>query len=119
MGYKSWQIAKWNKEKANKASPYKQMKDRDMHNVEVLFKKGSQDSYYFKEINQLSNKVSMTYIANLSGRKGLSRYWTHHGGGGYVSYLTLKETEFEKMKTEVERLGGRVTLQWLKQLINN
>lgn len=109
---KGWQIAKINANREKK--PYKQMKDRNMNDVKVVFKKSpliqnKYRSYYFVGIEQPSNKITMTYIANL-GMSHIGKRWTHHGGGGYVEFLTLEESQFTRMKIEVERLGGTVEL---------
>lgn len=115
MAYKGWQIAKWKRERAEKALPYKQMKDRDMRNVEVVFKKSpllqGKYYYYFEEIHQSGEKITMTYIANLGGMKGCSKYWTWHGYGGWIPFITFDEIQFNKMKTEVKRLGGIIILK--------
>lgn len=119
MGYPGWQIAKWNKQRAENAPPYKQMKDRNMKDVEVVFTSAviqNKRYYYFKEIRQPSNKITMTYIANLGGRKGVNKYWTWHGYGGWISYVTFDEEEFNRMKVEVIRLGGSVKIQNSKSL---
>lgn len=114
MAYKGWQIAKWKKRKAENAPPYKQMKDRDMKDVKVIFTSAviqNTHYYYFKEIEQPSDKITMTYIANLGGRKGVNKYWTWHGYGGWIPYITFDEKEFSRMKTEVERLGGKLLVK--------
>ena len=111
MGYKAWIIAKWNKHRAENAPEYKQMKDRDMTGVEVIFTKSPRNDYYYKDIIQPSDKITMTYIANLGGRKGCNKYWTNHGYGGWIQYITFNQSEFDRMKAEVERLGGKVILK--------
>ena len=112
--YPYWQYVKWNKERLENQGPFKKMKDRDMKDVVVVFKRSSliqnEYSYYYKEIKQPSDKITLNYIANLAGRRGVTKEWTYHGYGGYVPYLTLDEKEFNNMKSEVERLGGTVTL---------
>ena len=108
---KGWIYAKLNKHKAEHAAPYSQMKDRDMNGVEIIFTKSPRNDYYYKDIIQPSNKITMTYIANLGGRKGVTKYWTNHGYGGWIPYITFNQKEFDRMKTEVERLGGRVTIK--------
>ena len=114
MSYPGWMIAKWQKERLENQGPFKKMKDRDMTNVKVLFKKSDLIQknyyYYFKDIEQPSDKITLNYIANLAGRRGVTKEWTYHGYGGYVPYLTLNEKEFNNMRSEVERLGGKIEL---------
>ena len=118
MGYPGWQIAKWNRERLEKQGPFKKMKDRDMTGVTVVFRHYPNVDdcvdYYFEEIKQPSNKITLNYIANLAGRRGVNKRWTYHGGGGWIPFLTLykdkHKDEFKMMKDEVERLGGKVEL---------
>lgn len=111
MGYPFWKYSKYKKENNN---PFKQMKDRDMKGVVVVFRRSwliqNSYSYYYEKIQQPSNTITLNYIANLAGRKGVTKYWTNHGIGGYIPYLTLGEEEYNRMKKEVERLGGKVEL---------
>lgn len=105
-----WQIAKINA--SRKKNPYKQMKDRDMKDVEVIFRKHGNkpnNTYGLVRINQPSNKITYNYIANL-GQTSIGKYWTHHGGGGWVTFVTMSEQHFTRMQTEVTRLGGKVTV---------
>ena len=112
MSYPGWMIAKWQEERAKNATPWKQMKDRNMNGVELRFVHGEDDSYYYlKEIVDPSEKITYDYIANLGGRKKRAcSEWTHHGGGGWVKYVTLDKKEFTRMQCEVQRLGGTITL---------
>lgn len=113
MGYPGWMIAKWQEERARNATPWKQMKDRNMTGVEVVFLRDDCQSisYYLQEIIDDSDKITYDYIANLGGRKKRAcSEWTHHGGGGWVKFVTLDEKEFTRMQGEVQRLGGRVTV---------
>lgn len=113
MAYPSWMIKKKYSERNEK--PFHKMKDRDMTGVEVVFECGAvQFQRYHKllEIKQPSNKITMNYIANLAGRRGVNKYWTHHGGGGWVTYLTLGESEFDRVNKEIKRLGGKVSLKF-------
>ena len=112
----AWQIRKWNQQRGT--NPYQQMKDKDMTGVEVVFKKSNlpnHEYYYFEEIHQPGKKITMTYIANLGGRKGVNRYWTWHGYGGWIPYITFDAKEFTRMKNEVERLGGSVIIKEVKE----
>ncbi len=90
------------------------MKDRDMNNVEVVFKKSDliqgKTYYYFKDIIQPSDKITMSYIANL-GNTRPSREYVYKGCGGWNYFLTLDQEQFNTMKTNVERLGGKVILR--------
>lgn len=111
MSYPGWMIAKWQEERARNATPWKQMKDRNMTGVDVVFVKDSCQgiSYYLKRIIDASDKITYDYIANLGGRKKrASSEWTHRGGGGWVKFVTLDEKEFVRMQGEVQRLGGKV-----------
>ena len=113
MNYPGWMIAKWQKERARNATPWKQMKDRNMTGVDVVFLRDDCQgtSYYLKRIIDASDKITYDYIANLGGRKKrASSEWTHHGGGGWVKFVTLDEKEFVRMQGEVQRLGGKVTV---------
>ena len=113
MSYPGWMIAKWQEERARNAAPWKQMKDRNMTGVDVVFVKDNCQSisYYLQEIIDASDKITYDYIANLGGRKKrASSEWTHHGGGGWVKFVTLDEKEFVRMQSEVQRLGGKVTV---------
>ena len=115
MGRPGWMIAKWQKERVENQKPFKKMKDRDMTDVEVIFD-ANPYGYYFNAIKKpLLHKVNITmnYIANLAGKRGISKYYSYHGYGGWVSYLSLNESEFQIMKSEVERLGGKVIVQGL------
>ena len=109
---KGWQIAKINANRKKK--PYKQMKDRDMTGINVVFSQSKpiqgKVDYYFDHIEPSGTKITINYIANLAGKRGISKRWTFHGGGGYVPYLTLNEEEFIKMQDEVKRLGGQVLI---------
>lgn len=113
MGYPGWMIAKWQEERAKNATTWKQMKDRDLTGLTVIFKKSPliQGKYYFyfKEITPQRKGATMTYLANLA-KSHIQREWVNKGYGGYNTFLTLNEKEYERMKSEVERLGGVVTL---------
>lgn len=89
------------------------MKDRDMTNVKVIFKKSDliqgKVYYYFKDITQPSNKITMSYIASL-GNTTPSREYVYKGCGGWNYFLTLNEEQFNKMQNEVTRLGGKVEI---------
>ena len=114
MSYPGWMIAKWQRERAENALPWKQMKDRNMEGCELKFKTENiqgNNYYYLKEIVDSTGKITYDYVANLGGKKKRApAEWSHHGYGGYVKYVTLDEQEFNRMKGEVERLKGRVTI---------
>lgn len=112
MSYPGWMIAKWQRQRAENAKPYKQMKDRDMTGVEVVFRKDTFSNYYYEDMKQPESKITLTYLANLAGRKGCSKYYSYHGYGGWVQFLTLNEKQFTRMKGEIERLGGEVILKF-------
>ena len=87
--------------------------DRDLTGITVIFKKSPliQGKYYFyfKEITPQRKGATMTYMANLA-KSHIQREWINKGHGGCNTFLTLNEKEYERMKSEVERLGGVVTL---------
>ena len=111
MAYPFWKYGNYKSENTN---PFRAMKDRDMTNVIVQFKRGPEVQgkhyYYFENIEQPSDKITLNYIANLAGRRGVTKAWTNKGFGGYVPYLTLDVEEFNIMSNEVVRLGGTVRL---------
>lgn len=105
---KGWQMAKIISNK--KKSPYKQMKDRNMNGVIVYFTTNTiqeKQYYYFKNIDQPNNTITLQYIANL-GMAHIRKEYSYKGYGGWISYLTMNTEQFNRMKCEVERLGGKV-----------
>ena len=116
MANPGWLIARWQKQRLQNAKPYKKMKDRDMTGVVVYFKRQDlRSNFSFTDIEQPGDKITPTYIANLAGRKGMSRSKPYGLYGclyvGYDQYLELNEDEFYKMCREVNRLGGSVALE--------
>lgn len=112
--YPYWQIAKWNRERAQNETSWKQMKDRDMKGCILWFvtqKIQNSDYYYLRRIADPTNKITYDYVANLGGKKKMApSEFSYHGYGGYVKYVTLCSEEFVRMKNEVERLNGEIKL---------
>ena len=117
---KGWQIAKINA--SRKKKPYKQMQDRDMTNVELIFSEHGDEynrTYHLQEIKQpekIKRQITEHYIANL-GQTTVGKYWTHHGWGGWITFVEMNVEHFNRMKSEVERLGGKIIIEkrsWFK-----
>ncbi len=103
---KSWQIAKIIKNRVKK--PYKKMKDRDMSGTIIVFNK-SHSLYHLEKIIQNNRGVTINYLANLA-HTSFRRYWTHHGGGGYVTSLVLDGKHYKTLSEEIERLNGKIAI---------
>jgi len=86
------------------------MKDRDMHNVKVNFKLINNKYYHLMDIEQPEEKITTTYIANLAGTTA-KREWCDKSMGGWMYFVPLlEEKEFNTLKANVERLGGKVLI---------
>lgn len=87
----------------------KKMKDRDMHNVTLLFKLIN-DKYYLKSIEQKEEKITEAYIANLAGTTA-KREWCDKSMGAYITYVPmLEEEQFNILSANIEKLGGTILL---------
>lgn len=111
--YPGWMIRSWQKQRAeaNKDKEPRVMKDRDLTDTVIKFKKEiiqGQPNYYYKTSEgPKASKVTMNYLANkANAHLGID---TSNPRGNY-SYLTLNQQEYDTLSKAIEANGGKVSL---------
>ena len=111
--YPGWMIRKFQKqrEEANKNKEPRVMKDRDLTDTTIKFKKdiiqGEPHYYYKSSEGPKAGKVTIHYLANkANAHVGVD---TSNPRGNY-SYLTLNQQEYDTLSKAIEANGGKVSL---------
>jgi len=78
-----------------------------------VMKKSYSGAEYFLEdiVGELPKMVSITKVLGGKRLVGRSRWWTHHGGGGWITEYHVLTTNIDKVKKSLESFG--IESEWL------